>query len=436
MLAAQLAILLALTLLNGAFAMSELAVVSSRRPRLQAMADQGVRGARTALRLAEDPARFLGTVQVGITLVGVVAGAYGGSTLGGRLGDWLSTLPGLAAHGRPLGVGLVLVAITYLSIVLGELVPKRVALRDPERVAALVARPMLAVSRLAAPFVWLLGVTTDGLLRLLGLQGGREGTVTEEEVRSMISEGTEAGVFDPREQEMIDGVLRLADRPVRAVMTPRPDVAWLDAGDTVDAVIAEVLRAGHSRFPVCRGELDDVVGIVHARDLLEQGYFGKPLDLAALAAKALVVHDRTPVLRFLDMVRESGQHMAVVVDEYGTVEGVCTVTDVMEAIAGDLPDRPGAEPERPAVRRDDGSWLVEGWMPVEEFSTLMGTPGLGEGGGYHTLAGLVLHGIGHVPAPGEAFERGGLRLEVVDMDGRRVDKVLVTPLPAAAGTAA
>ena len=428
MLAAQIAVLFALTLLNGVFAMSELAVVSSRKARLQTLADTGSAGARTALRLAEDPSRFLSTVQIGITMVGIVAGAYGGSTLGERLGAWLVTLPGLAEFGRPLGVGLVIVTITYTSIVLGELIPKRVALRNPEAVAALIARPMLLLSRAAAPFVWLLGVSTDGLLRLLGLAGGREETVTEEEVRSMISEGTLAGIFDPREKEMIDGVLRIADLTVRAVMTPRPDVVWLDVGDAPEVVIPEVIKAGHSRFPICRGDLDEVVGVVHARDLLEAGFFGKSLNLPGLAAEALVVHDRTPVLRLLDLIKQSGQHMAIVVDEYGTVEGICTVTDILEAIAGDLPE--GGEPADAdgVVRRADGSWLVEGWLPVEQVEAATGLKGLrAEGSSYHTLAGFVLHQLGHVPVAGETVTVCGIRFEVVDMDGRRIDKVLIAP---------
>ena len=237
MLVFEIAIIVALTLLNGVFAMSELAVVSSRKSRLQHMADEGVSGARTALRLIDDPSRFLSTVQIGITMVGVVAGAYGGATLGDRLGNWLSGFPALEGYGRIIGVGSVLVVITYTSIVIGELIPKRIALKNPERTASLIARPMSLLSRIAAPFVWLLGASTDALLRLLGLHGEREATVTEEEVRSMITEGTQAGVFDPREKEMIDGVLRLADRTVRAIMTPRPDVVWLDVHDKPEAVI-------------------------------------------------------------------------------------------------------------------------------------------------------------------------------------------------------
>ncbi|KAA1054092.1 hemolysin family protein [Azospirillum argentinense] len=435
MLSFEIAIIVALTLLNGVFAMSELAVVSSRKARLQSMADQGNGGARMALRLIDDPSRFLSTVQIGITLVGVVAGAYGGATLGDRLGQWLDSFPALAGRGELLGVGGVLVVITYLSIVLGELIPKRIALKSPERVASLIAPPMRLLSRVAAPFVWLLGASTDLLLRLLGLQGAREESVTEEEVRSMISEGTQAGVFAPAEKEMIDGVLRLADRTVRTIMIPRPDVAWLDLGKTQAEQLAAIRAGSHSRYPVCRGELDELVGVIHTRDLVDALVEGRPFELEAQVARPLVVHDGTPILKLLELMKTSGHHLAVVVDEYGSIEGIVTLTDILETIAGDLPDV-GEAMETAAVRREDGSWLVEGWMPVDEFEDTLGLRGVRGTGDFHTVAGLVLHHLGHVPVAGEAFEWNGVRVEVVDMDGRRIDKVLVVPRPDPSAAAA
>ncbi|AIB15282.1 hypothetical protein ABAZ39_25650 (plasmid) [Azospirillum argentinense] len=435
MLSFEIAIIVALTLLNGVFAMSELAVVSSRKARLQSMADQGNSGARMALRLIDDPSRFLSTVQIGITLVGVVAGAYGGATLGDRLGQWLDSFPALAGRGELLGVGGVLVVITYLSIVLGELIPKRIALKSPERVASLIAPPMRLLSRIAAPFVWLLGASTDLLLRLLGLQGAREESVTEEEVRSMISEGTQAGVFAPAEKEMIDGVLRLADRTVRTIMIPRPDVAWLDLGKTQAEQLAAIRAGSHSRYPVCRGELDELVGVIHTRDLVDALVEGRPFELEAQVARPLVVHDGTPILKLLELMKTSGHHLAVVVDEYGSIEGIVTLTDILETIAGDLPDV-GEAMETAAVRREDGSWLVEGWMPVDEFEDTLGLRGVRGTGDFHTVAGLVLHHLGHVPVAGEAFEWNGVRVEVVDMDGRRIDKVLVVPRPDPSAAAA
>ncbi|CAO3454429.1 Hemolysins and related proteins containing CBS domains [Azospirillum argentinense] len=435
MLSFEIAIIVALTLLNGVFAMSELAVVSSRKTRLQSMADQGNGGARMALRLIDDPSRFLSTVQIGITMVGVVAGAYGGATLGDRLGQWLDSFPALAGRGELLGVGGVLVVITYSSIVLGELIPKRIALKSPERVASLIAPPMRLLSRIAAPFVWLLGASTDLLLRLLGLQGAREESVTEEEVRSMISEGTQAGVFAPAEKEMIDGVLRLADRTVRTIMIPRPDVAWLDLGKTQADQLAAIRAGGHSRYPVCRGELDELVGVIHTRDLVDALVEGRPFDLEAQVARPLVVHDGTPILKLLELMKTSGHHLAVVVDEYGSIEGIVTLTDILETIAGDLPDV-GEAMETAAVRREDGSWLVEGWMPVDEFEDTVGLRGVRGTGDFHTVAGLVLHHLGHVPVAGEAFEWNGVRVEVVDMDGRRIDKLLVVPRPDPSAAAA
>ena len=428
MLAVEIAIIVLLTLMNGAFALSELAVVSSRRARLQTMADEGNAGARTALRMIANPSRFLSTVQIGITLVGVVAGAFGGATLGARFGTWLDTIPLLGGYGEVIGYGTVIVAITYLSIVLGELIPKRIALKNPERAASIVARPMRMLSRTAAPFVWLLCASTDALLRLLGLHGEREVTVTEEEVRSMITEGTEAGVFAPEEKTMIDGVLRLADRTVRTIMTPRPDVAWLDTGDSMDALLDKIRSVGHSRYPVSRGELEELVGIVQTRDLLDDVVRGKPFDLVAHAMKPLVVHDGISVLKLLDLIKTSGSHLAVVVDEYGSVEGVVSITDIIETIAGDLPEA-GEAPEVAAVRRDDGSWLVEGWMPVDEFELTVGLRGLRDAGNFNTIAGFVLNALGHVPTAGEAFEHDGFRFEVVDMDGRRIDKILVGAVP-------
>ena len=427
MLSAEIAIIVFLTLLNGVFSMSELALVSSRRARLQTMAENGSAGAAAALRLLDDPSRFLSTVQIGITLVGIVSGAFGGATLGARLGGWIDTFPLLAGYGDMIGFVAVVAVITYLSIVLGELIPKRVAMRHPEPIAVAVARSMSLLSRVAAPFVWLLGASTNFALRLLGMQGEREATVTEEEIRSMILEGTEAGVFEQAEKEMIDGVLRLSDRTVRTIMIPRPDVVWLDADDDANEVIDTIRKAGHSRYPVCQGDLDEIVGIVHTRDLLEGAVTGKPFDLAKSAEKPLIIHDGAPILKLLDTMKATGLHTAMVVDEYGSIEGLVSMTDILEAIAGDLPEA-GEAPDVPVVRRDDGSLLVEGWMPVDEFEETIGVRDLRDAGDFHTVAGFVLHAIGRIPKAGESFEHSGYRFEVVDMDERRIDKILVSPL--------
>jgi putative hemolysin len=358
-------------------------------------------------------------------MVGVVAGAYGGATLGERFGAWLDTVPGLAGYGRAIGVTTVLVAITYLSIVLGELIPKRIALRNPERVASLVARPMRTLSRIVAPMVWLLGASTDVALRLLGLHGEREATVTEEEVRSMITEGTQAGVFVPEEKAMIDGVLRLADRAVRVIMTQRPDVIWFDRNADRATIAQTVEATPHGHFLVCDGTIDRAIGLVSTRDLLRVAIKGGEIDLNKIVQKTLFVPDQTPVLKLIELFRRQGVRAAIVVDEYGATEGIVTSTDVLEGIAGSLPNR-GDREEAQVVRRPDGSWLVDGMMPIDEFEDVCGLPGLRDAGDFETVAGFLINRLGHLPKAGEHITYGDVQFEVVDMDGRRIDKVLVT----------
>lgn len=421
-------VVLLLICLNGLLAMSELAIVSSRRVRLEHLAARGNRGARAALALIAHPARFLATVQVGITLIGIVAGAFGGATLAEPLGIWLDTLPGVAPNGETIAVVLVVAVITYLSLVIGELVPKRVALRAPERVAVRVARPMMLLSRLGAPAVWLLGSSTELILRLLGIRGGREETVTEEEVRALITEGTRAGVFVPQEKEMIEGVLRLADRTVRATMTPRASIAWLDLADPAEMQQEEIRESGHSRLLVCRGGIDELVGVASTRDLLHRALAGEPLDVEAVLMKPLIVHEGLPVLRLLDMFRTAPMNLAVVVDEYGSVQGVVSPTDILKTIAGAVPEH-GEPQEADAVRRADGSWLVDGMMPVDEFEDRVGLRRLRATGDFDTIAGFALWQLGRLPQAGDAFDWNGWRFEVVDMDGRRIDKLAVVPPP-------
>lgn len=418
MLALELAAVLALTLVNGLLAMSELAVVSSRKVRLEQMAGQGSRGARAALKLIDDPSRFLSTVQIGITLVGVLAGAFSGATLGLRLGTWLDRFAWIAPNGTAVGAAVTVVAITYLSLVVGELVPKRIALSRPERIAALIARPMRALSLVAAPAVWLLQASTEGVLKLLGLSTVRETAVTEDEVKSLIAEGTEAGVFMPQEQEMIEGVLRLADRPVRLIMTPRAKIAWVDVSADAGSVLDQARAHRFSRLIVCEGAVDRPVGFIHIRDLLPGA---EATSLAACTSPLLYVPDRSTVLNLLNRFKKEKAHLAVVVDEYGTLEGLVTLTDVIEAIAGDLPER-GEEPGPGIVQRDDGSWLADGTLPTDEVEA---ATGIDMGGEVEMLAAFVLDHLGRIPTAGARFEHGGARFEVVDMDGNRVDKVLI-----------
>ena len=405
-----------------------MALVSARRARLQQMAEQkGGAGARAALELSEDPSRFLSTVQVGISLTGIIAGAYGGSTLADRLGGVLNEqVDWIAPYGHTVAFALVVAAITYFSLIIGELVPKRVALIASERIAALVASPMRTVSRLSAPVVWLLGVSSDAVLKLLRLPTSREQTVTEEEVKTLIAEGTQSGVFEPAERQMIEGVMHLSDRTVRSIMTPRPDLIWLDIDDTPELVGREIRESGYSRFPVCRGDVDELQGVVAAKALLDQSLNGIAFDLKAAMVQPLVVHDGTPVFRLLDLFKQASVHMAIVVDEYGSVEGLVTMTDILEAIAGELPDS-AHEGEAAAVQREDGSWLVDGMTPVEEVEALVGVKNMKGEGDFHTIAGFLLDHFGHIPTAAEHLFWNGIRFEVVDMDGRRIDKVLVVP---------
>jgi putative hemolysin len=422
----EILIIVFLVVVNGFFAMSELAVVSSRRVRLQQMVEERrSRGARAALALVDDPANFLSAVQIGITLIGILNGAFSGATLAGRVGDWLDTIPAIAPNGQPVAIALVVVAITYLSLVVGELVPKRIALSNPEAIAAFVARPMWVVAMVTYPMVWLLGRSTSAILRLLGQRGLREQTVTEEEVKSLIAEGTLSGVFEPEEKRMIDAVLRLADRTVRSIMTPRPDIVWLDPADDPARIVAEIRESGHSRLVVSRGDIDEVMGIVHAKDLLDRALQGLPFDLKATMRKPLVVHDGTPVFRLLEMFRETSLHIAVVVDEYGSVEGLVTVTDILSSIAGEFPD--AGDTEKAIVRRDDGSWLIDGMTPIDEIEALIGQRDMRGDSDFQTLAGFILTELGHLPKPADNFTWRRHRFEVVDMDGRRIDKVLIVP---------
>ncbi|MBN1238168.1 MAG: HlyC/CorC family transporter [Gammaproteobacteria bacterium] len=430
----EIVVIVLLILANGVFAMSELAVVSSRRARLRSLERAGSRGAGVALRLMDDPTRFLSTVQIGITLVGVLAGAFSGIALGERLGAWLDQWPLLAPHGQSIAVGAIVLAVTYATLVVGELVPKRIALRRPERIAAFVAPAMQRIARVAGPAVWLLKASTEGMLRLLGVRGGRDITVTEEEVRSLIAEGTRAGVFVARERDMIEGVLRLADRRVRAIMTPRQEVVWIDENAGPEEIAEHMAAHRSSRYPVCRDTIDHIVGIVHTKDLAPALLRGERVRLADHTVRPLVVPEGVHVLKLLELFRTEGIHMAIVIDEYGATEGVATLADILEAITGDLPER-GEEAEHGLVRRSDGSWLVDGSFPIDEFEDRVRLPGLKNAGDFDTVAGFVLHHLERLPAPGDAFEAFDGRFEVVDMDGHRIDKVLYIPGAGAASHA-
>lgn len=427
MLYLELAIVAALICFNGLLAMAELALVSSRRARLKAFVDQNVVGARRALALASDPGKFLSTVQIGITLVGVLSGAFSGATLGLRFADWFMLAGMPSGLSEAVGVGLVVAAITYLSLIIGELAPKQIALRDPERIAVRVAPAMTALAKAASPVVYLLDVSARGVLRALGYKAQPSHRVSDEEIRTLISEAETAGVLEPGERAMIAGVMRLGDRRVRAMMTPRRDVDMVNLAASPDAVRQRIAESIHSRLPVYEGTLDEMLGVVQAKDLLNAYIRGDRPDLRPLVRQAPVIPDTADALDVVKAIKQSPVHMALVVDEYGNFEGIVTNSDILEAIVGEFRTEEGP-PEPDAILRDDGSWLIAGGMPVDEMAERLAIP-LPEERGYETAAGFVLNHIGQLPNVGETVDIGGWRFEVVDMDGRRVDKILATPLP-------
>lgn len=422
----EIAIVILLTLINGLLAMSELAIVSARPARLKLLADKGSKGAATAMRLAEDPGRFLSSVQIGITLVGIFAGAFSGATLGARLATALEAAGLPDGVSDTLGVGLVVVAITYLSLIFGELVPKQIALRDPEGVAARVAPAMKLVARATGPVVWLLDASGKAVLRLIGQGGGPEGRISDEEVRSVIAEAETAGVIKTGEREMIAGVMRLADRSARALMTPRRDVETLDAADPPETILRRLRETHRSRLPVRDGGPDEIVGVVVVRDLLAEADSGGRIDLRAAAQPAPVVRDGAGALQVIQRLRASTSQMALVFDEYGHFEGVVTPMDVLEAVTGDFREEEGEEPA--LVARADGSMLVAGWMPIDEFAERLRLE-LDPDRDYETVAGFALDRLGRLPELGESFVAQGWRYEVVDLDARRIDKLLVSRAP-------
>ena len=415
-----------LILANGMFAMAEIAIVAARKPRLQQRAEEGDQKALTALGLANDPANFLSTVQIGITLVGVLAGAFGGATIAEQISIWLDQSPALAPYSEVIGVAVVVILITYFTLILGELVPKRLALNNPERIATSLAAPMRTLARIASPLVGLLRLSSDLVLRLVGVKPSNEPPVTEEEIKVMIEQGTQAGVFDAAEQDMVEAVFRLGDRRVGNLMTPRTEVIWLDLGDTSEENRKVILDSNHSIFPVAKGSLDQVIGLVQAKDLLAACLAGKDLVLEEVLSQPIYVPETMPALNVLEMLRESRVHTALVIDEYGGFQGLVTLFDILESIVGDIPDAGGpVEPE--VIQRDDGSWLVDGMLPVDEFKEIFRLSSLpSEGRGYYqTVGGFVMAHLGRVPEAGDNFEWSGLRFEVMDMDGFRVDKVLI-----------
>lgn len=425
----DLVIILALIALNGVFAMSELAIVSARKARMEAMARAGRRGARTAMDLAADPGKFLSTVQIGITLIGILAGAYSGASLGGPVGDRLALLGVPAGTSDEVGFGLVIVITTFLSLIVGELVPKQFALRKPEPIAAVMAVPMLWLSRLTAPFVWLLDRTSALIFRLLGLTRESESHVTAEELHLIVAEASSAGVIEESERAIISGVVRLADRPVREVMTPRTEVEWLDVNADPAEICERLAEMPHTRMPVADGSVDQMLGVIHARDLVGRLLRGEPVDLHAMLRKGIFLPDHVDAMDALKALREAEVPMAFIHDEYGHFEGLVAPANLLAAIAGEFASDQDEDTDPPIVERDDGSWLISGGFAADTMADRLGID-LPEDRDFATAAGFALWRLKHLPKTGESFDHKGWRFEVVDMDGRRIDKLLVTAIEA------
>ncbi len=420
----KLLIFLLLLVINGLFVMSEMAVVASRKARLQQQSNEGNRPAGHALDLAQNPAVFLSTVQIGITLISILLGAVGGSAFSTPLADWFRTLPGISAYAGPLAFSLIIVLITTLTLLVGELVPKRVALHQPEKIAAAISGPMSVVSKLFTPLVWVLGKMTEFVLQVIGIKPSDEPAVTEEEIHLLIDQGKEAGVIEEAEQEMVEGVFSLSDSRVYSLMTPRTEITWLDIKDSPDDIRRKIVESPYSRFPVCQDSLDVILGIVKARDLLAPpALSADDFKLKDKLRPAFYVPETMYASRALEVFKEKNAEIMLVIDEFGSLQGLLTLNDIIEEIVGDI------EVEPQATQRQDGSWLLDGLLAVDDFKEIFRVDQLPHESEYESLSGFVMMSLGRVPQAADHFEWNGLRFEVMDMDGRRVDKVLVTTLP-------
>ncbi|MBF8178236.1 MAG: hemolysin family protein [Burkholderiaceae bacterium] len=426
-------IILGLILVNGIFAMSEIAVVTSKRIRLQKLSENGSRGAQAALDLSDSPSRFLSTIQVGITLIGIFNGAFGEASLVERLTPEVALIPVVSVYAREIALAIVVVGITFASLILGELVPKRIAMQYPEVVASLVAAPMLWLSRLMGPFVKVLTGTTEFILRILGMHHKKDDAVTEEEIAGLFREGTDAGLFEKTEHDIVSRALRLDDQRVAGLMTPRLDVHFIDLEDPIEVNLAKIADSSYNRFPVCRGDISHVIGIVHAGSLFEQAIRGKAIntvDIAAATRPPLFVPETISAMQLLETLKKNRAELALVIDEYGEIEGIVTLSDVLGALVGDV-SVIDEHHEVDGVRRDDGSWLIDGGVSFDRFRELLETDVRfpeEASGTYHTLAGFVMTFLGHIPQMSDSFEWEGYRIEVVDMDRNRIDRLLITKL--------
>ena len=422
----EAAVVLCLIIISGLFSSAELALVSARRPRLKALAESGHRGARAALALIEDPTRLLSTVQTGITLVGILTGVYSGAAYSDELSAWISAVyPPAAPYAKEIAYATVVIVMTYITLVIGELVPKRLAMAHADRWATLVAIPMQVVARVGAPLVWLLQWSTHAILKLIPSGVGTQAEVTDDDVRALATEGMQTGALHRHEAEMIDSVLRLADRSIGAIMVPRGDILWLDVNEPVATLWDEARRSGHARFLLCRGELEQLIGVISLANLgeaLMRGAIDPEVDVQA----PLHVPESISIFKLLETFRRSSVHLGVVTNEYGGIEGLVTPADILKAIAGDLPEM-GSRDSAGAQQREDGSWLMDGHLPIHEAERILGRRDLSRGENYNTMAGFVLWHLGRMPVPGEKLAWRDLSVEVVDMDGLVIDKLLVEP---------
>jgi putative hemolysin len=413
-----------LIIVNGLMAMAETALLSSRKARLQNESNKGDARASIALKLLENPNQFLSVIQIGITATDLLVGALTGATLGLWVNLQVSKYPALNPYSGVIGLIVGILPVTYLSLVVGELVPKRLALRDPEGVSASAARIMLFFSKVFSPIVRFLSFSTESVLRMLGVKVSAEPPVTEEEIQLLIDQGTQAGIFEEAEQEMVEGVFSLGDQRVYSIMTPRTDIVWLDIDDSLEEIREKIAANDYSRFPVRQGTLDVILGIVKARDLLVPSLKGEPINLKDLLRPAFYIPETMLASRALEILKEKGTDMLLVVDEFGGIQGLLTINDILEEIVGEM-----EQDEPQATQRQDGSWLLDGMLEVDEFKEIFGFPTLPHEDEYETLSGFVMMSLGRVPQVTDHFEWNGYRFEIMDMDGRRVDKVLVTTLP-------
>mgnify|MGYP000856636348 FL=1 len=423
----EIVIILCLVLLNGLFSMSEMAIVSARKNRLEKKAEGGNTGAARALELANNPNRFLSTVQIGITLIGILSGAFGGATIAEKIGIELARIPSLMPYSEGIGVGIVVIVITYLSLVFGELVPKRLAMSSAEKIASRTSGFMQVLSMIAKPFVSLLSGSTNLILNLLAVKPSTEPEVTEDDLKDILDQGTESGIFEESEQDMVERIFRLNDRNVSAFMTPRTETVFLDIDATHEEIQHIINKFPFSRFPVIKDSIDNLVGIVQSRDLLLQRLESNQYDIQSVLQEPLFIPESTPALDVIQTFKSTGAELAVIIDEYGGVLGLVSLNDILEAIVGEV-IAPFGEEEPEAIRREDGSWLFDGMIHIDELKDYLDIDELPdeEEGDYETLSGLVMSELGRIPVSGDYFEWKNMRFEVMDMDGRRVDKVLVT----------